>query len=96
VVAQTQLDNALVRVLAVAEAYPDLKASANFTQLQNQLADTENQLSFARQYYNDAVATLNTLTSTLPWTMFAGMAKVSQREFYRAPAGSQDVPDVSF
>jgi LemA protein len=96
VVAQTQLDNAVVRVLAVAEAYPDLKASANFTQLQSQLADTENQLSFARQYYNDAVSTLNTLTATLPWTMFAGLAKVTPREFFRAPAGTQDVPDVSF
>ena len=55
-----------MKVNAVAEAYPDLKANANFLDLQKQLADTENQLSFARQYYNDAVATLNKLVPDDP------------------------------
>lgn len=97
VVAQSQLDNAVLKVMAVAEAYPDLKASANFADLQRQLADTENQLSFARQYYNDSVGTLNTLTATLPWSLFAGVAKVGPREFYRAPAGTPaQPPEVSF
>ncbi|MGN6577086.1 MAG: LemA family protein, partial [Nocardioides sp.] len=62
--AQARLDKAIVNVLAVAEAYPDLKASANFVQLQEQLADTENQLAFARQYYNDAATQLNKLVAT--------------------------------
>jgi LemA protein len=94
--AQARLDKAIVNVLAVAEAYPDLKASANFLQLQEQLADTENQLAFARQYYNDAVATLNKQARTIPWMFFAGMANVHQREFYEAPAGSTEAPRVEF
>jgi LemA protein len=80
----------------VAEAYPDLKASANFQQLQQQLTDTENQLAFARQYYNDAVKTLNTAVVTIPWMVFAPMAGVSKREFYQAPEGQSAPPVVSF
>src|SRR3954467_8053880 len=57
--ADAALQQALVRVNAVAEAYPDLKADANFRDLQNQLAKTEDQIAFARQYYNDATAQLN-------------------------------------
>jgi LemA protein len=94
--AQARLDQAIVNVLAVAEAYPELKASANFLQLQEQLADTENQLAFARQYYNDAVATLNKLVATVPWMFFAGMAGVRRRDFYEAPAGQETPPTVSF
>jgi LemA protein len=90
------LDKALVNVLAVAENYPDLKASTNFLDLQQQLAKTEDQLSFARQYYNDAVATLNTDVSTIPWMFFSGMAGVTKREFYEAPEGSTAPPTVSF
>ncbi|CUR58564.1 Heat shock protein HtpX [metagenome] len=94
--AQGALDQALVNVMAVAEAYPDLKASANFIQLQQQLADTENQLSFARQYYNDAAAQLNTSVRTIPWMFFSGLAGVQAREFYDAPAGQEAPPTVSF
>lgn len=94
--AEQQLDRALVNVMAVAEQYPDLKASQNFLQLQGQLSDTENQLSFARQYYNDAVATLNTLIVTLPWMFFNGFAKVTKRDFYQAPEGQTTPPKVSF
>ena len=85
-----------MNVLAVAEAYPDLKASANFVQLQEQLAETENQLAFARQYYNDAAAQLNKLVATVPWMFFAPMAGVERREFYEAPAGQETPPAVSF
>jgi LemA protein len=95
-VAQARLDQAVINVLAVAEAYPELKASANFLQLQQQLGDTENQLSFARQFYNDAVATLNKLVSTLPWMFFAGMAAVGKRDFYKAPEGQAAPPQVDF
>jgi len=94
--AQAELDRALVNVLAVAEAYPDLKASANFIQLQQQLADTENQLSFARQYYNDAAANLNTSVRTIPWMFFSGVAGVGKRDFYDAPAGQETPPTVQF
>lgn len=94
--AEARLDKAIFNVLAVAEAYPDLQASANFLQLQAQLADTENQLAFARQFYNDAVAQLNRLVATIPWMFFAGVASVSRRAFYEAPAGQTTPPAVTF
>ncbi|AMU77716.1 LemA family protein [Mycobacteroides abscessus subsp. massiliense] len=94
--AQAKLDKAIVDVLAVAEAYPDLKASANFTQLQQALTDTENQLSFARQYYNDAAATLNTSIATIPWMFLSALAGVKQRDFYQAPAGNEKPPTITF
>ena len=94
--ADAALDKAVFNVMAVAEAYPDLKASANFTQLQAQLAETENQLAFARQYYNDAVSQLNTSVSTIPWMFFAGPAGVSKKEFYEAPEGQTAPPTVQF
>ena len=80
--ADAALQQALVRVNAVAENYPELKANQNFLDLQNQLAETENQIAFARQYYNDAVATLNKLVLTIPWMLFTGIANVHKREFY--------------
>ena len=94
--ADAALQQALVRVNAVAENYPDLKANQNFLELQSQLAETENQISFARQYYNDAVATLNKLVATIPWMLLVGMAGVKAREFYEAPAGSDVAPKVDF
>jgi LemA protein len=94
--ADAALSQALVRVNAVAENYPDLKANQNFLDLQSQLAETENQISFARQYYNDAVATLNKLVATIPWMLLVGMAGVKAREFYEAPAGSDVAPKVDF
>lgn len=94
--AEEALDKAIVKVNAVAENYPDLKASANFLDLQAKLAETENQLAFARQYYNDAANTLNTAVVTVPWMFFAGMAGVSKRPFYQAPEGQSAPPTVSF
>ena len=94
--AQAKLDRAIIDVLAVAEAYPDLKASANFQSLQAELADTENKISFARQYYNDAVAKLNSLVRTIPWLLFTGIAGVHAREFYDAPDGQEVPPAVTF
>ena len=94
--AEARLDQALVDLFAVAEAYPDLKASANFQELQAALADTENQLSFARQYYNDAVRKLNELVKTIPWMFFNGIAGVKERDFYDAPVGQEAPPNVQF
>ncbi|GAW50753.1 MULTISPECIES: LemA family protein [unclassified Nocardioides] len=94
--ADAELSQALVKVNAVAEAYPDLKANQNFLELQSQLAETENQISFARQYYNDAVATLNKLTQTIPWMFLTGIAGVHKRDFYDAPDGQDVAPTVSF
>ena len=76
------LTNALRGLLAVAEAYPDLKASSNFLQLQEELATTENKVSFSRQFYNETVRSLNTAVKTIPTSFFVGLAKVGEREFY--------------
>lgn len=94
--AEARLDKAIFDVLAVAEAYPDLKASVNFQQLQTDLTDTENQLSFSRQFYNDAVKSLNNLVKTIPWMFFTGIASVHEREFYDAPEGQEAPPAVQF
>jgi LemA protein len=94
--AQARLDKAIIDVLAVAEAYPDLKATVNFQQLQSALTDTENQLAFARQFYNDAVSQQNTAVRTIPWLLFTGIAGVHAREFYNAPEGQEAPPTVTF
>lgn len=83
--AERELDTAVGQVLALGQTYPQLNSSANFLDLQRNLTDTENKLAFARQYYNDAVATLNRLTTTIPWMYVAGAAGVSEREYYRTP-----------
>ena len=94
--AEAQLSGALGRLFAVAENYPQLQAAPNFMALQTELAETENKLSFARQYYNDAVSRLNQLVKTLPWMFLAPMAGVKAREFYQAPAAAIERPDVQF
>jgi LemA protein len=91
------LTNALRGLLAVAEAYPDLKASSNFLSLQEELSTTENKVSFSRQFYNDTVRSLNTAVKTVPTNFFAGFAKVSAREFYEIEnAADRNVPNVKF
>lgn len=87
---------ALANVFAVAEAYPELKASTNFQQLQSELARTEDQLAFARQFYNDACATLNRTMVTIPWSFFVGMSGVEKGVFYDAPDANEAPPTVSF
>jgi LemA protein len=95
--ADGMLTQALRGLLAVAEAYPDLKASSNFLSLQEELATTENKVSFARQFYNDNVRSLNTAVKTVPTNFFAGLAKVSEREFYEVEdPQSRQVPNVKF
>lgn len=83
--AEKELDSALVPLLALGQNYPQLNSSQNFLQLQNSLADTEDKLAFARQYYNDAVATVNRLITTIPWMFVAPLVGVSEREFYQTP-----------
>ena len=83
--AEKQFDTAVGQVLALGQTYPQLNSSNNFLNLQQNLADTEDKLAFARQYYNDAVATVNRLTTTIPWMFVAGMAGVKQRQFYQVP-----------
>ena len=91
------LTNALRGLLAVAEAYPDLNAASNFLQLQEELATTENKVSFSRQFYNETVRSLNTAVKTIPTSFFVGLAKVGEREFYEVDDPSaRNVPNVKF
>jgi LemA protein len=95
--ADGMLTQALRGLLAVAEAYPDLKASANFLSLQEELSTTENKVAFSRQFYNDNVRNLNTAVKTIPTNFFAGFAKVSEREFYEVEDPQErNVPKVTF
>ena len=95
--ADGMVTQALRGLLAVAEAYPDLKASANFMSLQEELSTTENKVSFARQFYNDNVRELNTAVKTIPSSLFAGLAKVTEREFYEVEnPQDRNVPNVKF
>lgn len=95
--ADGQLTQALRGLLMVAEAYPDLKASANFLSLQEELSSTENKVAFSRQFYNDSVRSLNTAIVTIPTKFFVGMAKVASRAFYEVPeATDRNAPTVSF
>jgi LemA protein len=86
---------ALGRLFAVAEAYPDLKASQNFLSLQDDLADTEDKISAARRYYNATVMAYNTDMQSFPWLVFAKTFGFREREFFAAE-GDTDVPQVSF
>jgi len=95
--ADGMLTQALRGLLAVAEAYPDLKASSNFLSLQEELSTTENKVAFSRQFYNDNVRNLNTAVKTIPTNFFAGFAKVTEREFYEVTdPQDRNVPKVTF
>ena len=95
--ADGMLTQALRGLLAVAENYPDLKASANFLSLQEELATTENKVGFSRQFYNENVRALNTAVATIPSSFFAGFAKVSEREFYEVDdPQDRKAPKVTF
>ena len=91
------LTGALRGLLAISENYPDLKASANFLALQEELSTTENKIAFARQYYNDSVLIANSLVTTIPTNMLAGVAGVKVREFYKVDTEAErKLPDVKF
>lgn len=80
--ADNMLEGALKSIFAVAEAYPDLKASQNFVELQQELVDTEDKIQGARRFYNAGVRDLNTKIQLFPNNIFAGMLGFKEREFY--------------
>jgi LemA protein len=95
--AERGLSSALGRLLAVAEAYPDLKATSNFQQLQAELAQTEDRIALSRQVYNDTVQTYNTAVETVPSNLVAGPFGFTRREFFELDvAAAAEAPDVSF
>ena len=94
--ADSLLGQALGKLFAVAEAYPDLKASQNFLQLQSDLTDTEDKIAAARRYYNATVLAYNTATQTFPSLLFAGPFGFSAREFFAAEEDERAPVAVSF
>ncbi len=89
---EEEISAGVSRLLAVAEAYPDLKANENFLGLQKELVETEDYLQFARRYYNGSVRDFNTLTETVPSNIVAGIFGFEQRSFFQKAA--DDVANV--
>jgi len=94
--AQQGLTGALSRLLAVAEAYPDLKANQNFLDLQKQLEGTENRISVERKKFNETVQDYNSYVRKFPTNLIAGMFGFSQKGYFQATPGSEKAPEVKF
>ena len=90
------LTGALKSLFAVAEAYPDLKANVNFQQLQAELSNTEDKISYMRQSFNDTVMKYNTAIQTFPAVLLAGMMGFKERQSFDASAGAETAPKVQF
>jgi len=97
---QAQAENALTaaigRLFAVAEAYPQLRATENFQQLQSQLADTEQKIAVSRQVYNDTVLTYNNATQTVPTNLVAGVFGFAPKDFFEIEEPAREAPQVKF
>lgn len=94
--AEGMLTGALKTLFAVAEAYPDLKANQGFLDLQEKLADAENKIAYARQFYNDTVMTFNTLIQSFPALLVAKPFGFTAREYFEAEPEADTVPQVKF
>ena len=94
-VAEGHMQQALKSLFAVAEAYPQLEASDNFSKLQTDLRDTEDQIAITRRVYNDTVETYNTLIQQFPALIVARLFGFERREFFDAPAEAEVAPQVS-
>lgn len=94
--ADNQLTGALKSLFAVAENYPELKANSNFQQLQTELSETEDKISYARQFYNDVVLKYNNACQQFPSSMFAKMFHFEEAEYFKAPESEMEVPEVKF
>jgi len=95
-VANDTLNGALSRLLVVVENYPNLKADANFRQLMDELAGTENRLAVAREDYNNEVQSFNKNVKRFPGNLIAGMFGFEQKEYFKAAAGSEKAPSIDF
>jgi LemA protein len=97
---QAQAENALTgaigRLFAVAEQYPQLRATENFQQLQADLTDTEQKIAVSRQVYNDTVQTYDTALETVPTNVIAGIFRFQEREYFEIEDGARATPQVAF
>lgn len=94
--AQNELSGALKSLLAVTEAYPDLKANENFLNLQAQLEGTENRISTERMRYTEVVRDYNTAIKKFPTTIYAGWFGFKEKPQFKAEAGAEKAPEVKF
>lgn len=94
--AQGEVGSALSRLLAISEAYPDLKANENFKELQAQLEGTENRISVERKRFNDTARAYNTTIRTFPRNLLAGIFGFQKRPYFEAEEGSEKAPEVQF
>lgn len=94
--AQGELSQALGRLMAVSENYPNLKANENFSELQAQLEGTENRINESRQIYNSAVQTYNVSVRRFPANIVAGMFGFDKKNQFEAEAGAEKAPKVEF
>ena len=94
--AQNMLTAALGRLMAVAEAYPQLRATENFQQLQAQLAETEDKIAVSRQVYNDTVLSYDNALETLPTSVIAGIFGFRPRVYFETEGATREAPQVQF
>ena len=94
--ASGEITNALNKLFALSEAYPDLKANSNFMSLQNDLKDTEDKISVARQFYNDTVLTYNNKVETIPSNIVANISGFKKGEFFQIDEKEKETPKVKF
>lgn len=94
--AQGEIGSALGRLLAIREAYPNLKANENFRELQAQLEGTENRISVERRKFNDVARTYNTAIRQFPRNLLAGLFGFDKRPYFEAEEGAQKAPEVKF
>lgn len=94
--AENALSSTLKSLFAVAEGYPELKASANFLELQRELRDAEDKIQAARRFYNTNARDLNTKIESFPDNLIAGILGFKNMEFFEAEAGEKELPQVKF
>jgi LemA protein len=94
--ANSELTGALSRLFAVAENYPDLKASTNFLDLQTQLKDTEDKISYSRQFYNDTAMKFNIAIVKVPTSIFAGLFGFKGRPYFKTEGEERENVEVKF
>ncbi len=94
--AANMMQGALGRLFAIAENYPELKASENFKVLQEELSSVENKIAYSRQFYNDAVLQYNTAIETVPGIWFAGPMNKKEQKYLEIPETERTAPEVSF
>ena len=94
--ADSMLGNALSRLIAVSEAYPELKADKQFTTIMSELSSTEDKIAYTRQFYNDVVTTYNTMREVFPSSIIAGMFNFKEAQLFEADEAAREGLKLQF